>query len=175
VYAGHVGFALTAKGFRSSLPLWVLIIASQLPDWADATVCIAGFRSVTPGMYSHSFPAIAILTVLGVAVYLVATRDVIGSGFVAALVVSHALGDYVTGLKPTWQGGPMIGLRLYQHPQWDFVVEAIVILIGWLVYRASLPRERRSTHDVWSLLGVLLALQCLADIVFYLSPGLRKC
>jgi hypothetical protein len=69
----------------------------------------------------------------------------------------------------------MIGLRLYQHPQWDFVVEAIVILIGWLVYRASLPRERRSTHDVWSLLGVLLALQCLADIVFYLSPGLRKC
>jgi hypothetical protein len=175
VYAGHVGFALGAKGFRSSLPLWALIFASQLPDWTDATACLSGLHSVTPGMFSHSLPAVAVLTLLATVAYVAATRDLVGAGFVAALVVSHVLGDYVTGLKPTWSGGPMIGLQLYRVPALDFVVEAVVILAGWLIYRASLPRDRRSTHDTWSLLGVLLALQALADIVFSLSPGLRKC
>jgi membrane-bound metal-dependent hydrolase YbcI (DUF457 family) len=126
-------------------------------------------------MFSHSIPAIALLTLSASAVYLVATRDIIGAGFVAALVVSHVLGDYVTGLKPTWPGGPMIGLRLYRVPQWDFAVEGIVVLLGWLVYRASLPRERRYSQYTWTLLGVLFALQAIADIIFFLSPGLRKC
>lgn len=175
MYAGHVGLALGAKGIRPALPLWVLIIASQLPDWTDATACLSGLHSATPGMFSHSFPAVALLTLLGAAVYLTATRDIKGTAFVAALVVSHALGDYVTGLKPTWIGGPMIGLQLYRQPAWDFVVEAGVILVGWLVYRASLSRDRRAAHDTWALLGVLFALQALADIVFFLSPGLRKC
>lgn len=126
-------------------------------------------------MFSHSLSAVGLLTVLGAFAYFAATRDLTGAGFVAALVVSHALGDYVTGLKPTWGDGPMIGLQLYRQPGLDFVVEAVVILIGWLVYRASLPRDRRSAQDTWGLLGVLFALQALADIVFFLSPGLRKC
>ena len=175
MYAGHVGFALGAKGIRPALPLWALIVASQLPDWTDATACLSGFHSVTPGMFSHSLPAIGLLTLLATVAYLAATRDLVGAGFVAILVVSHVLGDYVTGLKPMWSGGPMIGLQLYRHPVWDFVVEGVVILVGWLIYRASLSRDRRSAHDTWALLGVLLALQALADIVFFVSPGLRKC
>jgi len=175
VYAGHVGIALGAKGLRSALPLWVLIIASQLPDWADATLCLAGVSSATPGMFSHSLPAIGALTLVGALVYFASSRDLAGAGIVASLVISHALGDYITGLKPTWSGGPMIGLRLYRHPEIDFVVEAIVILIGWMIYRASFPPEKRSSRDIFGMLGVLLALQLLADIVFSLTPGLKKC
>jgi hypothetical protein len=126
-------------------------------------------------MLSHSLPAIGLLTLAATAGYFAATRDLTGAGFVAALVVSHVLGDYVTGLKPTWSGGPMIGLQLYRVPAGDFVVEAIVILVGWLLYRSSLPEDRRSIPETWSLLGVLLALQALADIVFSMSPALRKC
>jgi hypothetical protein len=175
VYAGHVGLALGAKGFRNALPLWILIVASQLPDWADATLCLAGIGSVTPGMLSHSIPAIGLLTLGGALVYLAATRDVTGASLVAALVISHALGDYITGLKPTWSGGPMIGLQLYRHPVIDFLLEAVVILVGWMIYRASFPRERQSSRYLVSMLGVLLALQLLADIVFSISPGLKKC
>lgn len=175
MYAGHVGAALGAKGLRPSLPLWTLIIASQLPDWADATACLAGITSATPGMYSHSLPAIGILTVVGALIYLIATRDLVGAAFVGALVISHALGDYVTGIKPTWSGGPMIGLRLYQHPALDFVAEAIVILAGWMLYRASVPKDRQGSREVWTMLGFLLAIQAIADVVFSLSPSLRKC
>jgi hypothetical protein len=175
MYAGHVGLALGAKGIRKSLPLWALIIASQLPDWTDATMCIAGFTSSTPGMLSHSFPAIGILTLLAGLAYLVSTRDVIGSAFIGALVISHALADYLTGTKPTWAGGPMIGLQLYHHPVIDFAVEGAVILAGWLLYRTSFPSERRNSREIVSMLGVLLALQLVADIVFATMTGLRKC
>lgn len=175
MYAGHVGIAVGAKGLRGSLPLWALIIASQLPDWTDATLCLAGVTSSTPGMFSHSLPAIGVLTIVGTLIYLATTRDFVGSAFIGALVVSHAAADYITGLKPTWPGGPMIGLDLYRHPVLDFAVEAVVILIGWLVYRASFPAEKRSSRNVLSVLGALLALQLLADIVFSLNPGLRKC
>lgn len=175
MYAGHVGIALGAKGVRNSLPLWALIIASQLPDWTDATVCLAGVTSSTPGWYSHSFPAIGVLTIVGALVYLATTRDAVGSAFVGAMVVSHALLDFVTGLKPTWTGGPIIGLQLYRHPGLDFLAEAIVIVLGWMVYRASFPKARQSSREVWAMLGALLAIQALADIVFSISPGLRKC
>ena len=175
MYAGHVGIALGAKGLRSSLPLWVLIIASQLPDWTDATVCLAGVTGPTPGWYSHSFPAIGVLTIVGALVYFASTRDLAGSALVGALVISHELADFVTGLKPTWTGGPLIGLQLYRHPGWDLVVEGVVIIVGWMVYRASFPKPRRSSPEVWSMLGALLAVQAMADIVFFLSPGLRKC
>ena len=175
MYAGHVGIALGAKGLRSSLPLWVLIIASQLPDWADATLCLAGVSSSTRGLYSHSLPAVGALTLVGTLIYLLMTRDVAGSAFVALLVISHLLGDYITGLKPAWAGGPMIGLKLYRHPGVDFAVEAIVIFVGWWIYRSSFPTDRRSHRDVFSMLGVLLALQLLADIVFSMTPGLKKC
>jgi hypothetical protein len=175
VYAGHVGVALGAKGIRKSLPLWALIIASQLPDWTDATMCIAGFTSSTPGMLSHSFPAIGILTLAAGLAYLASTRDVIGSAFIGVLVISHAMADYLTGTKPTWIGGPMIGLQLYHHPAIDFAVEGIVIFAGWLLYRSSFPRDRRNAREVLSILGVLLALQLAADIVFATITGLRKC
>jgi hypothetical protein len=175
VYAGHVGIALGAKGFRKSLPLWALIIASQLPDWTDATLCMAGIRSSTPGMFSHSIPAVAVLTLLGSLVYLVSSRDMIGSWFIGALVISHILGDYLTGIKPTWSGGPMIGLRLYQQPVVDFALEATVILIGWLIYRASFPAEKKSSPNVYTMLGVLVGLQFLADVIFSVSPGIKKC
>jgi hypothetical protein len=175
VYAGHVGVALGAKGIRSTLPPWALIVASQLPDWTDATLCIAGLKSSTPGMLSHSFPAIGILTLLSGLAYLAATRDVIGSAFIGGLVISHALGDYLTGAKPTWNGGPMIGLQLYHHPAIDFALEAAVILAGWALYRTSFSRDRRNSREVFSILGVLLALQLAADIVFATISGLRKC
>ena len=175
MYVGHVGAALGAKGIKSTIPLWALVIASQLPDWADGSVCLAGIRSSTPGMYSHSIPAVGVLTLIGALSYLLITRDAAGAGLIGALVISHALGDYVTGIKPTWSGGPMIGLQLYRHPVLDFIVEAVVILAGWMIYRVSFPSEKRGTRQVWTMLGVLLAIQAFADIVFSLSPTLKKC
>jgi hypothetical protein len=175
VYAGHIGVALGAHGIRKAIPLWLLIIASQLPDWADAGLCLANIRPAVPGFYSHSFPAVGILALIAAVVYCMMVRDPAGMFIVAMVVVSHALLDFLTGTKPTWIGGPVVGLGLYRHPVIDFAIEAMVLIAGWVIYRQSLPEDRRSSAPVFTLLGALLAIQAAADIFFSFAPGLRKC
>ncbi len=175
MYAGHVGIALAAKGFKRTVPLWLLIVASQLPDWADAALCLAGVRTPIPGMYTHSLPAIAILAIVAAGVAALVSQDRRAIALVAALVASHAVADYITGDKPTWPGGPMIGLRLYHYPLLDFLLEAGVILAGWLIYRRSLAPERRSARPAFALLGALLFLQLAADIFFTITYRVGKC
>ena len=175
MYAGHVGIALGAKGIRRTVPLWLLILASQLPDWTDAALCFAGVRTTVPGMYSHSLLAIAILAVVAACIAALTSQDKRSIALVAALVVSHALADYITGDKASWPGGPLIGLRLYHHPLLDFLLEAGVILAGWFLWRRSLDPERRSSKPAFTLLGVLLLLQFAADIYFMIIYHVRKC
>ena len=175
MYVGHMGFALGAHGIRRAIPLWFLVIASQLPDWADAAFCFAGIRPSPQGILSHSIPAVALLALGAAVAYSVAHRDPAGMLIVAAVVISHALGDYFTGIKPTWAGGPMIGLQFYRRPVIDFVIEAGVILGGWWIYRRSLPESRRTTEPVFTLLGALIVIQIGADIFLSLAKGIRKC
>ncbi len=126
-------------------------------------------------MLTHSIPAVAVLAALaGFAWYLV-SRDARGMLLVFAVVATHAFGDYYTGIKPTWLGGPMIGLQLYRQPMLDFALEATVILIGWFFYRRSFPPEKRSSRDVVMVLAVLILIQLAADVVFLTTPGLKKC
>ena len=175
MYAGHMGFALAACGIRRSIPLWLLVIASQLPDWADAGFCLANIRPLPLGILSHSLPAIGVLAVIAALACLAVDRDVNAMLLVAAVVLSHAAGDYLTGIKPTWSGGPMIGLELYKRPLIDFAVESAVIIAGWMVYRRSLPAESRSSRPAFTLLAALIVMQIGADIVMSYAQGIKKC
>lgn len=126
-------------------------------------------------MLSHSIPAVVVLAAVLSLLYYGAARDWGSSALVAVIVGSHAVADYATGMKPTWPGGPYIGLQLYHRPALDFVVEAAVIIIGWIVYRRSLPDGRRNSPYSITLLVCLLLLQLAASISFWLYPGTSKC
>src|SRR5437762_6419047 len=102
MYGGHIGIALAGKGYRSTVPLWVLLIATQLPDWADAAACSLGSGSPPSEMLSHSLPAVAVLATVVALLYYAFARDVAGSALAGTIVVSHMIADYATGLKPTW-------------------------------------------------------------------------
>src|SRR4029077_11143699 len=92
-----------------------------------------------------------------------------------AVGASHVLADYVTGLKPTWPGGPTIGLNLYSHPLGDLAVETVVLALGWLLYRRSLPPESRSSRLAWAMLVVLGATQLIGVFQLELLPHAPKC
>jgi len=175
MYGGHIGIALAGKGYRQTIPLWLLIFASQLPDWADAAGCASGVSSPPVEMLSHSIPAVAVLAGAIALLYYAARRDIHASALVAMIVVSHMLADYLTGRKPTWPGGPVIGLHLYHWPAVDFVLESVVIFAGWMIYRRSLPAERRQSNPVILILTVALLLQGGASLGFALFPGVSKC
>jgi hypothetical protein len=174
MYIGHVGAALAAKRARRSIGLLVLLVATYTPDWVDTGLCLAGAYN-PEGMLSHSIPAIALLALVGFAAYAIATRDWTAALVVAAVIVSHMFLDWITGYKPTWLGGPMIGLRLYDHPIADFMAEGVVIGIGALFYARTLPPRRRPWIDVSIMVGALLALQLGIDIAHIVMKSLPKC
>ena len=180
MYAGHIGVALAAKRAWPLVPLWMLVIASELPDWADAGLCIAGVRTPVYGMMSHSIPAVFVIAITAAMLAVVIEQPhpvVVRYAFLAVgmMVMLHAVADWTTGLKPTCPGGPMIGLELYRWPVVDFILEAVVIVLGWRAYRATLPSGRRASRASFLLLGSLLILQLAADVSFALVPGMKKC
>jgi membrane-bound metal-dependent hydrolase YbcI (DUF457 family) len=174
MYIGHVGVALAAKRLRLSVGLLVLLVATYAPDWIDSGLCIVGGYDPRQ-MLSHSFPAVLIFALAGFIAYTLITRDRVGGAIIAAVIVSHMMLDWITGTKPTWPGGPMIGLQLYSHPVADFFAEGIVIAIGAIAYARTLPARRRPWPDLMIMLGALLALQLTIDVAHMLFKSLPKC
>jgi hypothetical protein len=162
VYVGHLGIALGARGLRRDAPLWLLVVATQACDWVQAVGCVAAPDA--SAMMSHSIPAVAVLATICGLVAFGWTRRRGVAVVIAATAVSHALADYVTGDKPTWPGGPMIGLSLYDHPVLDVLLETLVVVVGWSLYRRSLDPRARSRWLTWLLLVLLVGVQ-LAGIV----------
>ena len=174
MYIGHVGAALAAKRVRVSIGLLPLLVATYAPDWVDLGLCVAG-KYDPVGMLSHSIPAVLALALLGFGCYALATRDWTGALIIAAVVLSHMFLDWITGDKPTWPGGPMIGLNLYAHPIADFAAEGVVILVGALLYARTLTPRQRPWADVSIMLGALLVLQLSIDVAHLLMKTLPKC
>lgn len=174
MYLGHVGVALGAKGLRRDVALIVLLVATYAPDWVDAGLCVMGAYDPR-GIFSHSFTAVALLGAVAVIGYYRYTRDRAGSLLVAGVVLSHVLLDLITGFKPTWPGGPMIGLGLYRHPIADLVLESAIILIGVGLYQRTLPPRSRPWIDVAAMLGTLLVMQTAITAIRALTVALPKC
>jgi hypothetical protein len=174
MYIGHVGAALAGKRARRSIGLIVLLIATYVPDWVDTGLCLVGH--FTPAeMLSHSIPAVLLFALVGFVLYGWRTDDWAGAGILAAVILSHMFFDWITGDKPTWPGGPMIGLQLYDHPIADFIVEGTVIAIGGVLYADTLPPRRSPWIDISIMLGALLAMQLAIDVGHMLLKSLPKC
>lgn len=167
MYVGHVGVALGVRGRTGALPLWLLVLAAQGCDWGDALLEAAwGLRGPDAAPYTHSLPAVVAGALLPA---LLATAIGCSAGatlLAAGVYLSHWPLDLVTGLKPTWSGGPILGLDLYSRPWWDLPLEAAVIVGGWWLYRRALPLTARQRPVLLILLATLLALQALGDVVF---------
>jgi hypothetical protein len=174
MYVGHVGAALGAKRFSRGIGLGVLVIATYAPDGVDVGLCLAG-RSNPVEMLSHSLPAVACLALVAFAGYGIFSRDWRAAAVLAGVVISHMLLDFITGHKPTWPGGPMIGLGLYSHPIADFVAEAIVLTIGASLYARTLTPGRRQWLDASIILGTLLLIQLAIDIAHLMLKTIPKC
>ncbi len=176
MYVGHLGIALGAHSVRRSVALWLLIVAAQFPDWLDAGFCsLTGDRG-PHALYTHGFLAIAAGILVLAGLYALKSRDLLGGLLVAGIIVSHYLVDLLTGRKPTWEGGPVIGLGLYSKPGIELVLEGVVILLGWWLYRRSVPESHRNAWQVYAILLTLTLFQTAAGILFYFdAAGQLKC
>jgi hypothetical protein len=173
VYVGHIGIALALRAERGAPPLWLLVVAAQGPDWEEALLDAAGYRWFDPARSPHAFTWLGV-SALGIAlVAALLARRMRRGGFGAARAaalgalayLSHWIADCATGIKPTWPGGPMVGLELYRSPGADLALETALVGAGWWLWRRTIPAHGTSRAGLaWALLAVLLALQLAADL-----------
>lgn len=155
MYAGHAAIALLAKSQRPRIPIVLLVPAAFGPDW------VAWFFELLnrpADVVAHSFVSIGFgATALALA-YFLATRARVDALVLGLTYVSHWPADFITGLKPTWPGGPLVGLQLYASPVADVVLEALVVIGCWWVYERSLHldagRRRASAIIPVGLIGM---------------------
>ena len=160
---------MLAKSARPRIPIALLIPVAFAPDWIEWFFDAAGHRN---RVISHSLVSVGIGATLVALAYFVATRERTDAVAVWLTYVSHWPADFITGLKPTWPGGPTVGLFMYARPYPEFLIEVGVILVCWFAYRRSLPVAARHRG-----VGLLVPLGLIAMQIAFLAisdPNLRK-
>src|SRR5262245_1791412 len=112
-----------------------------------------------PRVLSHSLVSVAICATIVALTYWSFTRAPVDACFVWLTYASHWPADFITGWKPTWPGGPDVGLLIYDNPVLDVLVESTLVVLCWLVYRRSLPRENRNRRLSYLIPVGLCAMQ----------------
>jgi membrane-bound metal-dependent hydrolase YbcI (DUF457 family) len=162
VYVGHAALAIFAKAKRPRVPIALLVPLAFAPDWIEWLGGLLGRHERT---LSHSLVSLGIGASLAALLYWLATRAAADAIVVWLTYASHWPADFVTGLKPTWPGGPTVGLALYNHPVWDAVLECALVVLAWVAYRRSLrPEVQRRAIAVLVPLG-LVAMQIAFEAI----------
>jgi multisubunit Na+/H+ antiporter MnhB subunit len=169
VYAGHAALATLAKGARPRIPIALLVPIAFAPDWIEWFFDFFGYRNRE---ISHSLVSVGIGATLVALAYYLTTREGVDAMTVWLTYASHWPADFITGLKPTWPGGPIVGLFLYSHSALDGILECSIVVLCWLVYRRSLPRAAQKRA-----VGLLVPLGLIAMQLAFMAttnPALRK-
>jgi membrane-bound metal-dependent hydrolase YbcI (DUF457 family) len=175
VFIGHFGLAFAAKKVAPRPSLGTLALAAQLVDgvwpvflllgWEKVEI-VPGITAVTPLLfasypYTHSLAAGAVWALLLAGGYYLLRRDGVGAGWIAALVVSHWILDFISHRPdmPLWPGGPKVGLGLWNSVPATLAVEFALFAGGiWLYLSATRARDRVGT---WALAVFVLLLAVL--------------
>jgi hypothetical protein len=179
MFIGHFGLALAAKKVAPKPSLGTLVLAAQLVDGVWPIMLLLGWEKVEiqPGItavtpllfvsypYTHSLVAGAIWAALLGGGYYLLRRDRVGSGWIAALVLSHWVLDFVSHRPdlPVLPEGPKVGLGLWYSLPATLVVEFALFGIGtWLYASATRSRDRVGTFALWAFITVLAVIYLMA-------------
>jgi membrane-bound metal-dependent hydrolase YbcI (DUF457 family) len=134
---GHAGVALAAKRVAPTAPLWLLIAAAYGPDILEVALRVFGLFNRA---LSHSLIAVGLGATILALGFFSERRDRRAAVAIWVTYVLHWPADYITGTKPTWPGGPWVGLNLYDRPVLVWVVDLGVLAAGALIYATGLRR-----------------------------------
>ncbi len=162
MYVGHAALALLAKSKRPKLSVALLVPVAFAPDWLKWIFERLGHANRE---LSHSLISVGIGATLVAICYFAGTRDGRSATVLWLVYASHWPADFITGIKPTWPGGPNVGLLLYAHPLGDMVLESALVVVCWLSYRRSLaPVARQRAVATLIPLG-LIGLQVIFQAI----------
>jgi membrane-bound metal-dependent hydrolase YbcI (DUF457 family) len=153
--AGHFGLAAIVKSRQPQLPLWALMLSTELLDVLFIALYFLGIESykVVPGTeggyriftadYSHSLVGALVISLLALIIAWVFWGRRNGL-VIGAVVFSHWPLDFIThrgdlAILPGDAAGLHVGLGLWSIPWAAITLELVLALVGtYLYYHASM-------------------------------------
>ena len=176
MFIGHFAVAFAAKKAAPKASLGTLVLAAAFLDVVWPLLVLAGverFR-IVPGItainpfdftyypWSHSLLMTVLWALAFALVYFASSRDRAGAVWVAVVVASHWLLDFVSHVPdmPLYPGGSeKLGLGLWRSIPATFAVEGVMFAAGVVLYlQATKSRDRIGRIAWWAFVGLLLAL-----------------
>src|ERR1044071_10418696 len=190
MFIGHFALGFAAKRAAPRLSLVTLFAAAQLADLMWPPLVAVGVERVriAPGITaftpldfvfypdSHSLLMLCAWGVLFGAVCAFTTGDRRAFIFVAALVVSHWLLDWITHRPdmPVYPGGAKLGLGLWNSVAATITVETVMFVAGVLVYaRMTQPRDAIGRNGLPAFAWFLLLSHLPVGVFFALRHAVR--
>lgn len=188
MFAGHFGLAAAVKAKTPEVPLWALVVSTQLLDVVFVPLFLAGVETMEPvgaggygesiihADYSHSLLGALLISLLAgwIGGRLWGRR---GGLVIAALAFSHWLLDLAVHRTdmPILPGNtgdlPLLGFGLWTSASASIAVEAILLAVGFFLYTRSIvgakgvKSNRGIRFAAIGTMGGLLVLSLLADVL----------
>ncbi|MCQ6557168.1 permease [Paenibacillus mendelii] len=181
MFAGHFGIAAAVKSKSPEVPLWALMVSTQLLDVLFVPLFVTGVETiegsgyggaVIHADYTHSLIGALLITALA-GMFAKRQWGNRGGRIVAGVVFSHWLLDLCVHradlpiLPSNFGNLPLLGLGIWEYSSLSIVLEGVLIGVGFLLYLQSVVKERSSTG--WAIvsggmMGVLLVLALVTDV-----------
>ena len=184
MFAGHFGVAAAIKSKTPELPLWSLLVSTQLLDIAYIPFNLAGLDSMKPigdggygkviiyAFYTHSFVGALLLSILAACLAggFWGKKSGINIGLVA---FSHWLLDLIVHrpdmpILPGNMGNfPLLGFGLWEFVSASILLEFLLISVGsFLYFRYAIQRSSPKRK------GKAIAAGCAMTLFLFLSLGI---
>lgn len=186
MFAGHFGLAAAVKAKAPEVPLWALMISTQLLDVVFVPLYLSGVEKIVPvagggygesvihADYTHSLIGALLITLFA---GLLAGRfwGKRSGMIISSVVFSHWILDLLVHrvdlpiLPGNWGDLPLLGFELWKFPAVSIGLEAALIVIGLILYARSLGagidrRHKRLYITTVSAMGLLLVLSLVTDV-----------
>lgn len=186
MFAGHFGIAAAVRAKSPEVPLWALMVATQLIDIAFVPLLLTGVETIDSSAgigygegvihadYTHSLVGMLFIAVLAALAAARAWGKRAGI-IIGAVVASHWVLDLIVHRAdlPILPGNlgnlPLLGFELWKFPLWSAAAELLIVAVGFVMYAQSLRRRNILTQNkvrVWttaSIMGILLTMSLISD------------
>lgn len=187
MFAGHFGVAAIVKAKAPEVPLWTLIVSSQLMDLIFLPLSLAGVETIEQvgdggygeaiihANYTHSLSGALLISLL--AGLLAGLKWNKKSGIIiGAVAFSHWLLDLIVHRSdmPISPGNlgefPLWGLGLWSVPTVSMAFEGLLIIVGSLLYfryalKSAGPKRRGIGTFMGSAMMLFLVFSLLTSMV----------
>lgn len=187
MFAGHFGLAAAVRAKVPEVPLWALMVGTQLLDLAFVPLLLSGIETMDETVhgggygkliihadYSHYLVAALLLSILAG----LAGRWLWGAraGLVlSGVVFSHWILDVVVHradmvlLPGNWGDLPLLGLGVWKFTWLAILMELLLIIAGIIMYfrsalKTAAGRERRAALLSSVVLGAALVVALISDV-----------